>query len=327
MTFFAYFYAMAKTGYYLRYAIDPRQETVFPLNWAALFERNAPLAVEIGFGNGAYLVEWARQQPQWNFVGIELSGECMERLQKRIAAEKLSHVRPIRENARFALREFFPDNSIRQVTMNYPDPWPKEKHRRRRLLNEQFVAILAAVLAPGGIYELVTDQEWYAHHAADLFQHSECFETGPVELNPVRPVVTKYEQKWKKMGRQSYRVVATKLKSTPITRLLEDYDMPHAFINLPISDAVVQALEGVELVEGTRWCIIKGSYLKLGTEQYMLNVVARDDDFQQNFYLQITPREDGKWLVKLDSAQPPYRTPAVKMAIWRIGEILSGKES
>ncbi|RMI08673.1 MAG: tRNA (guanosine(46)-N7)-methyltransferase TrmB [Calditrichaeota bacterium] len=313
---------MERKTFYLQYEIFPARFDRYPLDWDALFGRTAPLAVEIGFGNGEFLVEWARQQPEWNFVGIEISAESMKRLQKRLHQEGCSNILPIRENARFALRELFPDNRIRKVMMNFPDPWPKTHHESRRLLNPDFVHTLAAVLEIEGEYELITDQEWYAGQARELFEANSCFQVEEIEQNPRRPVTTKYERKWRAMGRNTYRLLARKRRGASLTRLLEDATMPHAFVTRPVQAEDIRQLAGLEYFEKDRLFVVKGTFTQLDRENFLIRVVAKDGDYHQNFYVLVKPHEDGRWLVKLDSTTLPYRTPAVKMAVWKIGELL-----
>lgn len=316
---------MPEKTFYLEYAVQARQFERYPLNWENIFERKAPLAVEIGFGNGDFLIDWAAQKPEWNFVGIELSMESMIRIQKRLHRKGITNIRPLRDDARFSLREFFPENSLRQVIMNFPDPWPKERHKDRRLLNEDFTEILGAVLEVNGYYELVTDQEWYAEHAHALFRESPCFEVAPVETNPPRPVITKYEQKWREMGRSSYRVLARKTQTAAaINRLLEDADMPHAFVEKEINFAAIEKLTGLEHSQAEQLFVVKDVFGDADQNRFLLRAIAKDGAFRQGFYIVIKRHDDHRWLARLDTTVVPYRTPAVKMAIRKIGEILNG---
>lgn len=320
----AYFWPMPEKTFYLEYAVQAKQFEHYPMNWENIFERKAPLAVEIGFGNGDFLIDWAAQKPEWNFVGIELSLESMVRLQKRLFQRGITNIRPLHEEARFSLREFFPQNSLRQVIMNFPDPWPKERHKERRLLNEDFTEILSAVLEDGGHYELVTDQEWYAEHACALFRESSCFEIAAVETSPPRPVITKYEQKWREMGRSSYRVLARKIQTAAINRLLEDADMPHAFIEKEIDFTAIEKLTGLEHSQAEQLFVVKAAFGDADQNRFLLRTIAKDGAFRQGFYIVIKRHDERRWLVKLDTTVLPYRTPAVKMAVWKVGEILNG---
>jgi tRNA (guanine-N7-)-methyltransferase len=314
---------MPERTFYLEYAVQAREFERYPLNWENLFERKAPLAVEIGFGNGDFLVDWAAQKPGWNFVGIELSLESMVRIQKRLHWKGITNIRPLHEEAFFSLREFFPENSLHHIIMNFPDPWPKERHKKRRLLNENFTEILSVVLEDNGCYELVTDQEWYAEHAHALFRESPYFEVAAVETNPSRPVTTKYEQKWREMGRSSYRVLARKIRSAAINRLLEDTDMPHAFIDKEIDFNEIEKLVGLEHTEAEQLFVVKSAFSDAGQNRFLLRTIAKDGAFRQGFYIVIKRHDKQRWLVKLDTTVLPYRTPAVKMAVWKIGEILN----
>ncbi len=315
---------MEKT-FYFQHTVPARQFQRYPLNWDDIFSRNAPLAVEIGFGNGAFLMDWSIKMPAWNFVGIELSGASLEKLQKRILNSGVSNVAPLHEDARFALREFFPADSLMHVMMNFPDPWPKDRHRRRRLLDEDFVKILAMVLKKSHSYELVTDQQWYAVHAFNLFGKSACFEVLPIEKNPSRPVTTKYEQKWQEMGRDSFRVRAVKIKSARVNRLLEDAQMPHAFVEKEITSKIIENLIGFTHKEVDKLFVVKEYFRDADEKRFLLRIVAKDGGYQQDFYLRIVRQNKNRWLVKLDPTIQPYRTPAVKMAVWRIGRCLNAE--
>lgn len=308
---------------YGEYVVPAREFEQYPLNWNELFSRAAPLAVEIGFGNGEFLLDWAGRQPAWNFVGIELSMHSMEKIQKRIFREQVTNVLPLHEDARFALRELFPANSLHHVMMNFPDPWPKDRHKHRRLLDENFVQILGMALQAGAVYELVTDQEWYAADALVLFKAAPFFEVAEMEKNPPRPVMTKYERKWREMGRDSFRVLAKKVKHVTVKRLLEDSEMPHAFVEKPLTKEKIESLIGLEHREADKLFVVKDAFVGVNEPQFLLKLVAKDMAYQQNFFVVITRQAAGRWLVKLDPAMQPYRTPAVKMAVWQIGKILN----
>lgn len=314
---------MENKRYYLEYALQPQLSSRFPLAWPEIFSREAPLAVEIGFGNGEFLVNWARQVPEWDFIGFEISMASMERALKRLHQQQIPNARPVHQDARFGLREFFADNTLSHVMMNFPDPWPKERHQRRRLLDGDFVNLLAAVLKTDACYELVTDQEWYAVHAHTLFRESPHFRVEALELNPRRLVTTKYEKKWREMGRNSYRVLARKQAAGAIKRLLEDVSMPHRFIESEINLEDIELLTGLEYIEKERFFVVKSLYRAINRTHYLLHIVTKDAAYKQDVYISVARQEDGRWLVKLDPSVQPYRTPAVKAAVWEISRRLA----
>lgn len=295
----------------------------YPMKWNLTFHRDGLLGVEIGFGNGEFLVDWAMRQPGWNLVGIDSSRGSMERLQKRIREYSLDNIRIINDDAPFCLRELFPDNAVNHVVMNFPDPWPKERHKERRMLSPSFIQTLGAVLEKRGIFELVTDQKWLAQDCHSIFsQANRSFELSPIEKNPVRPLITKYEKKWRYLGCDTYYVKAIKIKNTAISRILENSEMPHYIIENEILPEQVVVLKNTEYQHGNGFFVVKQIYTDFETESYLCRVVTRDIEYQQCFYISVSKHQSA-WLVKLDDTCPVFRTPAVKMTVRRIGEILS----
>jgi tRNA (guanine-N7-)-methyltransferase len=304
----------------LQYEINPREFDQFPLDWSAIFGRVAPLALEIGCGNGEFLAAWAKSAPSWNFVGIELSLASAERMQSRIYREKLSNVRIIRDDARFAVRELFPDQSLRCIMVNFPDPWSKDRHRQRRLILPGFIRVMSSVMEMDGIFELVTDQHWYANDAWFYFKQEGLFEVSQVESEFNRDVSTKYERKWKALQRQNFRVRAVKKKSISTSRIMEN-KMPHVIIKKPINPGKINQLKGVVgKKEGMLYKILEVFRDQSG-QAFLLRMVTADDDYTQNFFILVATYGQG-FIVKIDPGYQPYRTPAVKAAVAEIGERL-----
>lgn len=294
----------------------------YPLNWNLIFHREAPLAVEIGFGNGEFLVDWTKQQPSWNFVGIDYSIGSTKRLQKRLLENSIENVRIINDDARFTLRELFADNCIQQIKMNFPDPWPKKRHKVRRMMQQPFIQTLGVVLKQGGVFELVTDQFWLAQDSYSLFLESPFLEVNEIEKNPNRLLRTKYEKKWLESGCEIYRVICMKQNDSLGHRILEDGEMPNCIIKKRISPGQISRLKDLEHVENKELFVIKEIYRDFKKDSYLLRVVTQDFDYRQAFYIVIA-RNRNNWVVKLDDTSPVYRTPAVKMVINELGEILS----
>jgi tRNA (guanine-N7-)-methyltransferase len=310
-----------KNSAILKYEVNPREYDYYPVHWEKIFKRAAPLAVEVGCGNGEYLVSWARSRPEWNFLGIELSLASGERIQSRIFSQQLDNIRFLRDDARFVLPELFPDQSIGQVVMNFPDPWPKEKHRERRLITPSFIDSLGGVLVLDGSFELYTDQEGYALKAQELFNSSSLFTAGEVEINPQREVSTKYERKWREQYRHIYRFQAKKSRNTKIRRLLENTTMPHVYLPREVSLTEIKLLKGLTRIQDDQVCKIKEVFSSPENQAYLLRTVTSDRDYVQNFFILVARQEQG-YIVKIDSGYQPYRTPAVKMAVQEVGRLL-----
>ncbi|MEJ2636021.1 MAG: tRNA (guanosine(46)-N7)-methyltransferase TrmB [Calditrichia bacterium] len=313
-----------KTAEYLNSEINPRNFSKYPINWLSVFGREAQLFLEIGCGNGEFLAAWAQDSQDGNFIGIELSLESAERIQRRIHENRLGNVMVLRDDARFLVRELFPDDSLHHVMMNFPDPWPKLKHRERRVIIPGFVDSLAAVLEPDGIFELVTDQEWYAKESGKLFARSGFFGVREIERNPVRRITTRYERKWREENRDIFRLVAERKNRAQIQRIVENDTMPHVIVEKDIQPGQLYSLKGLVKKEENRIFLVKEVFSNQNNEAYVLRTVATDQDYTQNFFILVAKHEKG-YIIKIDPAYQPYRTPAVKMAVRELGVILGSE--
>ncbi len=175
-----------------------------------VFGNDRPVEVEIGCGKGRFLLYVARSQPERNFLGIEWASKFYKFSADRIRRWNLRNVKLLRTDA----REFFIDrlvsDSIDVVHVYFPDPWPKKKHLKRRLFIPEFCQALARVLVEGGKVYVSTDHEEYYQMirtnllAVDKFE--ECGFGSPVGSD----VLTNYEDKWRRMGRDIWRLAVRK---------------------------------------------------------------------------------------------------------------------
>lgn len=140
-----------------------------PLELSALFPCPQPLEVELGCGDASFLVEYARRHPGINFIGVERLLGRMQKLDRKGRRAGLSNVRGVRIESAYFLGYLLPPKSTSALHLYFPDPWPKKKHRRHRLVNEQFPALVRGVLAPGGQVFLRTDDEDYFAQMNDVF--------------------------------------------------------------------------------------------------------------------------------------------------------------
>lgn len=141
-----------------------------PLDWAARFGRAAPLGLEIGFGMGQALLDWAEAAPEMNLVGIDVYQPGIGALLLGSAERELGNLLVVEEDAAVAVRELFAVGSLREVRIFFPDPWPKKRHQKRRLIQPPFVGLLCARLEAGGIIRLATDWAPYAEWMREVLQ-------------------------------------------------------------------------------------------------------------------------------------------------------------
>ena len=147
-----------------------------PLDWDAIFGRTAPRTLEIGFGAGEVLADLAIRHPDEDFIGIEVYRNGVGRLLGALDAAGASNARVFQDDAVEVLAAGFADDSLHEVLLYFPDPWPKKRHHKRRIVQPVFADEIARVLAPGGIWRLATDWENYGQHMRDVLDVHPAFE-------------------------------------------------------------------------------------------------------------------------------------------------------
>lgn len=291
-----------------------------PLKAEEIFGRKAPLAVEVGFGGGEYLNWWAGEQPDWNFIGIELPLDCIFRAARHFEDSKRSNVRLVQGDARYLLRELFAAGSLRHVLMQFPMPWPKEKHAKHRVSSPGFAATLADVLEPGCSFELVTDQDWYAAETETHLSANPAFDVTPVEINPERPFRTRYETKWLEEGRQIYRLLVTLKTPAAAPRTLKIEKMETLHVKTPPTQEAIEALVGQRFEHGCGVGQVKEVFRS--SDGWVVRILAADDAFSQLFHARIVVKKDGRCLLRIDEVPRPYYTAAVRQTLESISRVL-----
>jgi tRNA (guanine-N7-)-methyltransferase len=304
-----------------QYELHAAQLDALPVDWSAVFGRVAPLAVEIGFGNGEYLAWWAKQMPQWNFVGIELPQDCLSHAVTHLAAAEIENARLIQGDARYLLRELFAPASVEKVLMQFPMPWPKEKHAKHRVYSPRFASSLADVLRTGGEFELVTDRQWYAQGTVEVLGKDGHFELSPLEINPQRAFRTRYEQKWLQEGRPIHRVVGRIVRNAIAPRLLIPKPMEIVHLSAAPSADRMQALSGRRFQQAASVFEVKEVFC--ARDGWFLYLVASDESFSQHYYLRVQNKKDGRVLIRIHGQPRPYHTPAVRYSLQELGRQLA----
>lgn len=171
------------------------------LDPAEIFGREAPLTVEIGSGQGHVIVNAARENPDRDFLAIEVFQAGLARTMLRAEWADVANLRLVEANAPELLERVLPASSVSELWVYFPDPWPKKKQQKRRLVSPEFLKLAARVLVPGGVLRLATDWEEYALHMRDVCDASpdftRDFSTEPDAWAPrsADRVVTAFEQK------------------------------------------------------------------------------------------------------------------------------------
>jgi tRNA (guanine-N7-)-methyltransferase len=195
---------------YPRYGVVPAS----PLDWRAIFGNDAPVVLEIGFGMGETTAAIALAKPVVNFLGVEMHGPGVGALLRRIDALSLANLRVLRHDAADVVQTMLAPASLAGVHVFFPDPWPKKRHHKRRLLQPPFVRALAQTLVPGGYVHVATDWAPYAEEILAtlcaepaLANSVDAFAPRP----PWRPL-TKFEQRGLARGHEVFDLLFTRIQ-------------------------------------------------------------------------------------------------------------------
>ncbi|HYT47938.1 MAG TPA: tRNA (guanosine(46)-N7)-methyltransferase TrmB [Burkholderiales bacterium] len=165
---------------------------------AEVFNRKAPLVLEIGSGMGETTTEIASAHPETDFIAVEVHGPGVGSLLNAIENNQLTNVRVIRHDAVEVLEHMIPDGALAALHLFFPDPWPKKRHHKRRLVQAEFAALTARKLAPGGALHAATDLPDYAEHMNSVFMQEPLFD--PANTGFVERPTTKFETRGKRLG-------------------------------------------------------------------------------------------------------------------------------
>jgi tRNA (guanine-N7-)-methyltransferase len=184
--------------------LDPEERP----DWAGVFQNDHPLKLEIGFGTGSFLIDMAIREPHSNFIGMDFYHKGIRRVITRMDRLHLKNIRVVYGNAGEKIPILFDEGDLSEVFINFPDPWPKNRHHKRRLIKPQFVEMLAGKMAPGGILHIATDFEPYAREILKALQADVRF-SNPHEDRGYRHEregipKTKYEKAFLDAGRKIY---------------------------------------------------------------------------------------------------------------------------
>ncbi|MGZ4429545.1 MAG: tRNA (guanosine(46)-N7)-methyltransferase TrmB [Nocardioidaceae bacterium] len=166
----------------------------------AVFDRDAPLVVEIGSGVGEATAALAAARPSYNVLAFEVWHPGVADTLARLAAVGADNVRLLSVDAVWSMEYLLAVDSVAELWTFFPDPWPKKRHHRRRLVSPAFAALAASRLVPGGVWRLATDWPDYATHIAEVLAAEPRLEGGTTERWPDRPL-TRFERRGLRAGR------------------------------------------------------------------------------------------------------------------------------
>jgi tRNA (guanine-N7-)-methyltransferase len=188
-----------------RVAIDDARERGFAKVFAGRVAHPLPLVVEIGFGRGEFLLEMAQREPEQAFVGVEVSYKRALKMARRLARLGVTNIAIVEGRAEDVLRDALADASVACFWLNFPDPWPKKRHARRRFVQAESLAQIARRLVPGGLVRIATDDPdyaaWIDERLAAVPELSNCYAPDRWRAAVEDRTATAYELEWRALGR------------------------------------------------------------------------------------------------------------------------------
>jgi tRNA (guanine-N7-)-methyltransferase len=178
-----------------------------PLDIPALFGRTAPLVVEVGSGMGEATAAMAAADPSRDVLAVDVHVQGLGRLLRRAEDEGLRNVRVAEGDAVVLLRDMLPPGSVDEVRVYFPDPWPKARHVKRRLVQAAFADLVASRLGPGGVLHVATDWPPYAEQVQAVLSAHPSYTVVREGERPEHRPVTRFEQRGLDAGRPSYDLV------------------------------------------------------------------------------------------------------------------------
>jgi tRNA (guanine-N7-)-methyltransferase len=204
---------MGLQTYFTQFGLDLKTGL---LDFELIFNRKAPVILEIGFGMGNSLLQMAEENPDNNYIGIDVHRPGVGHLLACIAEKNLKNICVFCEDAVSVLEQSIPDSSLSAIYIFFPDPWPKKRHQKRRLIQPELVNLLNKKLKPAGIVHLATDWEDYAMHMMQVMSEASGWENlaegGQFTPRPEYRPLTKFEVRGQKLGHGVWDLMFKKVK-------------------------------------------------------------------------------------------------------------------
>lgn len=165
-----------------------------------------PVEVDLGCGDGSFLIAMAKQYPERDFLGVERLLGRVRKVCKKITRQTLPNARVLRLDSRYVVEWLLPEATVSRIHLLCPDPWPKAKHHRRRLIQTDFLEAVHRALIPGGEFLFMTDHEEYFEWATEIFTAYGRFESLAWEEDTFFYPKTDFQELWESEGKSMFRL-------------------------------------------------------------------------------------------------------------------------
>jgi tRNA (guanine-N7-)-methyltransferase len=307
--------------------ILPGLQMAWPTDWTALFGRDAPLLLEIGFGGGHFLVALGEKRPSYNIIGLEISFPSLRRGARKVSQRGLTNIAIIQADANYALQALLPPNSLSGVYINFPDPWPKPGHEQRRLINARFLHLLAGRMKHGATLDIATDHPDYAQAIAARLEETPYFDsrTGETAVVATGRLGTKYEQKGLAEGRPGHYFCFERNRTPPanVFPVLKELEMPHVVMQTPLSlTQIAERFEPDSLTVGETAVSLIELFHAAKEDKLLIEAYINEPAISQRIGAAIRRRQNGQIVVALHEIGFPRPTEGTHHLIRFLAEWL-----
>ncbi len=284
-----------------------------PLPWRDLI-------VEVGFGRGDFTVRLAKENSDRRVLGFELSAISVEKLIKRVKREGLKNVHCARIDAYWGFYLLLEDGSVSRIHMNYPDPWFKKRHYKRRLTKKENLYIFARKLERGGEILIRTDYLPFAEFTIEQAEDLGSFEVSLRRVSVGEPL-TKYERRWLEMGKDLYELVLRKVREPKPVRIPEIEEVKELFpFKVEGREQFLKDVQRREFKLGEE-VYFKTFDLYEGERGYLLEALLSEEGFVQRFFLSIRRKGEGVFVIDVSPFSEVLRTENLQRAIETVGRV------
>ena len=282
-----------------------------PLPWEDLI-------VEIGFGRGDFTVKLAKENPDKKIIGFELSAISVEKLIKRVKKEGLKNVHCVRIDAYWGFYLLLKDSSVEKIYMNYPDPWFKKRHHKRRLTKEENLYIFARKLKENGEIRIRTDFKPFVDFTLEEAQKLSVFDISVRKLEVKEPL-TKYERKWLLEGKELTEIIMRKIKDPEPRNIPALKEVRELFpVKVEGKELDLKSLEGSEFKLGER--VYLKFFKSYGSESgHLVETLLSEEGFLQKFFILVRRKGKG-YIVDVSPFSEVLRTENVQRAVQVVAE-------
>jgi tRNA (guanine-N7-)-methyltransferase len=285
-----------------------------PVKWENVFGNKNPIDCEIGFGNGEFLTKKSQMHPERNFFGIDYSDESFRRAKKTVEKADISSIKLVCLEAKAAFIVLVPEKSLSHIYLNFPDPWPKKKHYKNRLLDREFFTIAASRSTSKGKIIIATDDPFYRdfilEEITSIHLWQSLFNKGWTdELSD--HFSTKYEKKWRNEGKEIFYMMFQKKADPNIVFKMRGYKIP---VTIPLPDFSPVKLKKIC---GETICkrdsiskLLKCTELE---NSFTLNIFLKDDTLIRKADLTVSKNNKNKWELKIP--EKLFRTRSLKILV------------